>query len=325
MKYKYFVGVAHQKIHYEFLHSLLGGEFVEYPCTIFTENFSPELLKEDGEDVVWFFSDIFYHLHPLLKGKQILTKHGMTFGPYLDPGKAHCINHYFDAVFQPGLTQERKHEVFKINPEKIKPVGYLLALEMPKRKTKKDSILFASTCFRHWNHYDNLFRILGKLETGISASLSFHPYTPPNILEPFLTLIRQRKDVKLLTTQEEFLESCATSERAVSGGSGSVAAHFWFQKKPLIFLRGESEVGEHQRRVDPSVGWERVKQEIDEPRFNTILDESMKISDWREWSFEKVKKAPVAVSAEKIFYPWNWSRPKTEAKIKSVLRELEAR
>ncbi len=325
MKYKYFVGVEHQKIHYKFLHDLLGGEFVTYPCTIFTETFSPELLKEDNEDVIWFFSDIFYHLHPFLKGKQVLTKHGMTFGPYLDQGKANCINNYFDMVFQPGLTQENKYKQFKINPEKIKDVGFTLLFEIPELPIRKNSILFASTCFRHWNHYGNLYKILEQLEPEVDAYVSFHPYTPPNALTPFIELIRKKKGMKLLTTQEEFLEACAYCERTVCGGSGSVAAPFWFKEKPVILLRGESQVNEHAQKIDPKIGWERVKKEMDETLFSKILDESEKISNWKNWDLKKVLAAKPAPTAKMIFYPSNWNKKDTEKKIKKLLKELSVK
>jgi hypothetical protein len=318
MRYLFFVGIPHQKEHFKFVYSVLGGEYVSCSFDINTKDIPEEILAKDGKDIIWFFSDIYYHLHSQLKGKQVLTKHGLCFGPWLNTQRAECINKHIDMVFQPGLTQEYPYRKFKVIPEKIKPAGYTILFEIPDVPSRENAVLFSSTCFRHWDHYDNLKGILRNIDPDIDGYLSIHPETSLPLKGPLLDICSQKKNLTLIKSQEELLHAYAFCSYNVSGGLSSVGSPFWFQKKPVIFIRGR--VGLNPLK---GFGWGRIKRDVGEPLFDEILDQSIKISHWKQFNPALLFKAKPAPSAIKIFYPWNFDINKTKQKIHQYIEELE--
>lgn len=318
MRIRYFVGIPHHKVHYKFYHSLLGGEFIYYPSGIYEEKFTEEVLKHDDKDVIWFFSDIYFNLHPLLKGKQILTKHGLSFGDYMNSQRAESFNMYFDFMFQTGFTQEKDHRKFRIIPEKIKPVGYTILFEIPDIPSRDNAVLFSSTCFRPWHHYGNLIKILWNLDPAIDGYLSVHPQTRQDRKKALTDISIDKKNLTLIRSQEELLEAYAFCSYNVSGGTSSLCAPFWYQQKPVIFLRGRS--GFNYLK---GIGWKGIKRRIGEPLFSEILDESAKISRLQDFSWELIRNARPSPSALKVFYPWNFDQRETENRVIEYIEELK--
>lgn len=319
MKYRFFVGLPHQQIHAQFFHSLLGGKFVHFPCNVDEKNFPERVLAEDGDDVVWFFNDLFFHLHPRLRGKQVLLGHGLGFvGNSMTPRRAECIRRYIHRVFSTGVTSEMYRLRAGVPKSRIRRVGYTVVFEIPVVPVRPRSVLFSSTRYISWNHYENLRQILARLDGSIQGYLTFHPDTPQQWQRIFLECCRQKANLTFLETEKQLLETCGFCEVNVGGGISSLSTIFWYLKKPVILLRGRV-----SRNPFKGLGWQRIKNDADTPLFNRVLDESDKISHWRQFTPKLIGKARWAPSSREIFYPWNFDRETTILKIKEHVRELE--
>jgi hypothetical protein len=106
----------------------------------------------------------------------------------------------------------------------------------------------------------------------------------------------------------------------VSGGVSSVCAPFWFQQKPVIFLRGWC----GGRNPFRGYGWTRVRHQVGDPLFSAVLSQSTKISDWRQYSPELIRTAAFSPVANRLFYPWNRNREETSQRILALVAELES-
>src|SRR5258708_34815581 len=183
MKYRYFISLPHQEVHFRFIKSILGGKYVYHQCGINETKFNANISEEDGEDTLWFFTELTFTLHPLLKGKQVFIQHGLRFGGWVNPVtwnspfRIWCINNYIDMVFQVGLPNENDYLRHGVNPQKMRPIGYTTLFEIPELHVKPNAVLFSSTYYRNWHHYYNLANILKRLDPEIDGYLTIHPET----------------------------------------------------------------------------------------------------------------------------------------------------
>ena len=320
MKHKFFVGLPHQKVHSKFIHSLIGGDFVEYRCGVDETEFSSRILAHDAEDVIWFFNDIYYNLHPRLKGRQVLVGHGFGLGWFMLPRRVEMVNRYFDRVFDTGYTPEKLNlENRGVDVKKIRQTGYTLLFEVPDLPVEPGRVLFASAFFNGWNHHKNLIEILRHLDSGIQAALTVHPETPMAVQEMFESMCIGRTNITYVKTQEQLLQEMARCACAV-GQISSVMAPFYYRNKPVILLRGH--IGRNPLK---GIGWGRVRSEIEDPLFVRILDESTRVSRWRQFSPETLRNAKVSASSRKIFYPINFDREATASLVRRCVEELSCR
>ncbi len=320
MRYKFFVGLPHQQVHAQFFHSVLGGEFVHFPCSVDENNFPDHVMAQDGDDVIWFFNDLFYHLHPRLKGKQVLLGHGLGFmGNSVTPRRVECIRHHIDRVFSTGVTSQMYRIRAGVPESLIRPVGYTLVFDIPVRPVKPNTILFSSTAHIGWNHYENLSRILERLDQSLHGYVTLHPDTPEQWRRIFVEICRDRPNLTYLETNEQLMEAYSFCAVNVGGGISSLSTVFWYLKKPVILLRGRV-----SRNPFKGLGWQRIKNDAHTPLFNRVLDESDKISHWKQFTKELVLKARWAPSSQEMFYPWNFDREATILKIKEFVNELES-
>ncbi len=319
MKYKFFVGLPHQQVHAQFFQSALGGEFVHFSCSVDEENFPESVLAHDGEDVIWFFNDLFYHLHPKLRGKQVLLGHGLGFiGNSVTQKRVDCINRHIDRIFSTGTTIETYRLRNGVSAEKIRRIGYTMVFEIPEMPVRPNSVLFSSTRYIDWNHYENLIQILTRLDPGIQGYLTLHPDTLPKWQQKLMECCHQKENLTFLETSEELLKAYRFCAVNVGGGMSSISTAFWYLKKPVILLRGRV-----SRNPFKGLGWQRIKNDDRNPLFNRVLDQSDKISSWKQFTPDLIKKARWAPASHEMFYPWNFDRETTILKIKEAVRELE--
>lgn len=316
MKFKYFISQPYQAAHLRFVKTALGGKDVVAQGRPHAVIFSEDIEKEDGEDVVWFFSHVFRNLHSKLKGKQVYVNHGVSFKNWINEQKVEALNNHFDVIFGGAVIQERVFIQAGVKKEKIKPIVYPILFDIPEIPIRPNSVLFSSTCYSHWNHYRNLYQILKNLHPSIDGYLTMHSDTSEVLRAMLSSACEGKKNIRILETQEELLESYAYCQ-CVVGGSGSVCAPFWFLKKPVIFLKGGEGWNLFKR-----FGWSEIKKEIIDPAFHQLLDESTKISHWAQFSPRLVKKAKVAPSARDLFYPSSHDREWTINRIKQCISEL---
>ena len=317
MKHKFFVGPPHQKIHSRFIHRLLGGEYVEHPCTTEETNFPDSVLAHDGPDTIWFFNDIYFHLHPKLKGKQVFVGHGFGLGWAMTPARVECLNRYFDSLFETGLSPEIKDLARQgVDPSKIRRTGYTLLFEMPDVPTETKRILFSITCYLNFNSDANLEQILKRLDPALHGSVTVHPELPADMRDSFRKICGSKNNLNFIESQEELLSEFARCQ-CVVGQFSSVVTPFYFQKKPVIFLRGRV-----ARNPFLGLGWARVRRRLGSALLDQVLDESTKISHWRQFNPKLVEQAKLAPSAQKIFFSSNYDKEKTSALIREYVREL---
>lgn len=297
MKIKYFISQEHHKEHLSFVKSVLGGEDVcEYarPHAVeYTEN----VAKHDGEDVIWIFSHVCYNIHSRIKGKQIYVSHGVSFKKWLDERAAKILNDHFSIIFGGAYMHEYTMVDAGVDKSKICPIAYPILFDIPSIPVQPNSVLFSSTVYSHWNHYQNLYHILKNLHPSLKGYLTMHPNTRDNMRELLLSACRGKNNIKVLETQKELMEAYAYCQ-CVVGGSSSVLAPFWYFKKPVIFLKGGEGYNLFKR-----FGWSEIKKQITNPDFHQILKESTKVSHWLQFSPDLVKKAKVAPTGSKLFYP----------------------
>ncbi len=314
----FFVGLPHQKIHQRFLQKMTGGDYVIYPCTVEETHFPQALLARDSGNAVWFFNDIYYDLHPLLKGRQVLARHGLRFGPWTNERRAGCINHFIDFCLAGGFPEEADYRQFGVHPDKIKRVGHTTFFEIPNWPVQPNAVLFSSTYYRNWNHYANLKMILENLDPSLHGYVTIHPETPAEIQRIFFDVCLKRKNLTWLNSQEDLLEAMAFCRWNVAGGISSVCTAFWFQRKPVLFLRGR--MGANPLK---GWGWFRVQRNIRQPFFDEVLEESIKITYGFQFNRRLLEQSKPSEAALKMFYPSNFDRQLTQERIRACLDELE--
>ena len=313
MTYKFFVGVPHHKVHLSYFQSLLGGEYVFHLCDSFEKHFPDKLLEQDGKDIIWLFSNWYPALHPLLVGKQIFVEHGLSFKPSLNKVRVDCINNHFDMVFSSGVSQRDYMLRNGVLKEKIEEIGYTTLFQIPNLPVRKGSVLFSVVSFQNWNEYKNLEIILERLDESLHGYVTLHPIMQMETKKIFNDLCEQKANLTLLDSQEQLLEAFAYCE-CIVGSSSSVCTPFWFLDKPVIFIRGK------QGR-NPFIGWSRIKEKINYPLFNQVLEESTRLNHWRNFE-KKLSKAKISTSAKKIFFKSNWDKEQTNSLIKTALDKL---
>ena len=314
MKYVYFLGYPHHFIHHQFYCSVLGGQICDSYIELRSDKFDEEILKLDGKDTVWFFSNWFPFIHKRLVGKQIFIEHGLSFKPSLNPERVDCLNRYFDLIFSSGVSQRNRMIKEGVEPGKIREIGYTTLFQLPSAEVVSNQILLSVSYYGTWNEYDNLLEIMKRMPDSLNAYVTMHPSLPDNNKKECFDIIHYKTNIRYIETQEELL-SITASSRCILGSSSSVCTPFWYLGKPVIFVRGK------QTRI-PFYGWQKVRNMMDDPLFNTILSESTKISSWKQFSPELIENAKVPSSRNKIFYESNWNKSLTIEKIKTALQTL---
>lgn len=316
MKIKYLISHEHHQSHLSFFKNILGGEEVYEKGRPHEIPLTDKIKSHDGKDVIWIFSHLFVRVHCGLKGRQVHVNHGISFKPWLDDERAAILNEYFDVIIGGAPMHEHTLLRYGIDPKKIRRISYPILFDIPKIPVEPDSILFSSTVYSHWNHYQNLYHILKRLHPSLKGYLTMHPNTRDAMRELLLSACQGKKNIKVLETQEELMEAYAYCAGVV-GGSSSVCAPFWFLKKPVIFLKG----GEGYNPIK-RFGWGEIKKQVANPAFDQILKESTKISHWLQFNPALVKKAKIAPSAASLFYPHSGDRDFAVRQIRECVAEL---
>jgi hypothetical protein len=300
--YKFYINPENHKhhiIHTKFMQSILGGDYIV--CNNQDGGkISEEILENDSENTVWFFTNIYHDLHPRLKGKQIFIGHGTSFKPNMGKEKIDCFNNYFDIVFGYSYAAENHLMLKGLNMDKYAKIPYLTVFQIPDIPVRPNSILFTSTCFHHWDHYKNLIGILKNLDERLTGYLTIHPQTPKDIIDEIH--LACKKNIININTQEELLEAYAFCE-VVAGGSSSAIMPFFYLKKPVIFIRGYTTYPSSD-----NITWLDIRRSVNNKIFDMVLNESSKICHWEQFTFEFVKNAKYAESSRLIFYESNYNR-----------------
>lgn len=314
MRYVYFLGYPHHRIHHKFYFSSLGGHICDNYIELRSTSFDENILQLDSKDTVWFFSNWFPFIHERLQGKQVFIEHGLSFKPSLTPERVDCLNKYFDLIFSSGISQKNRMLNQGVAADKIREIGYTTLFEIPSAAVIPNQILLSVSFYGTWGEYDNLLHIIRHMPRELTAYVTMHPSLPAEQRQPCLQSIHNQENVHYVETQEELLAVTASS-RCILGSSSSVCTPFWYLGKPVLFVRGRL------TRI-PFYGWQKVRNKMDDPLFNQILAESTRISSWKQFSPECIERAKVAPSRNKIFYPTNWDKEATLKKVQSALAEL---
>ncbi len=311
MKYVYFLGYPHHFIHHKFYYSILGGQICDSFIELRSEEFDEEILKLDGKDTVWFFSNWFPFIHKRLIGKQVFIEHGLSFKPSLNPERVDCLNRYFDLIFSSGVSQRNRMIREGVAPEKIREIGYTTLFQLPAAEVIPNQILLSISHYGTWNEYGNLLEIIKRMPASLHAFITMHPSLPDDKKAECMDVIQKGDNLTYVETQEELLAVTASS-RCIIGSSSSVCTPFWYLGKPVIFIRGR------QTRI-PFLGWHLVRRLMDDRLFDEILSESTKISSWKQFSPELLENAKIPPSRKKLFYESNWNKSATIEKINKAL------
>lgn len=314
MKYVFFIGVPHHRIHHQFIYSVLGGQICDSFIELRSTEFDKDILKLDSRDTVWFFSNWYPFLQKHLKGKKVFIEHGLSFKPSLSPQRVDCLNRDFDLIFSSGASQRNRMLKEGVAPDKIREIGYTTLFQIPSAEVVANQILVSVSHYGTWNEYGNLLEILKRMPTLINAYVTMHPSLPENQKKECLDIIHKNNNLSYIDSQEKLMEITASSS-CILGSSSSVCTPFWYLGKPVIFVRGKL------TRI-PWYGWQKVRKMMDDPLFNLILAQSTKISSWKEFSTNLIKNAKVPSAREKIFFETNWDKIATTQKIKLALETL---
>lgn len=315
MKYKFLVSSAlhHQKIHFKFIKSILKGDYVFSDIKHTAKRFPKEILRHDGPDVVWFFSELYYDLHSRLKGKQILTMHGLSFKPWFHKRRVDAVNNYLDLLFQPGIINERDCIKSGVIKEKIKKIGYTLLFEIPNLPTRKNSILFSFAIRQPWHYLNSFIEILRNLSNEIDGYLTIHPQINELVQDVLIEICRQKTNLTLIKTQQELLKAYAYCQY-YAGGVSSVADPFWYLQKPVIFITDYKKTGFNKYKMAKRTTYPKL--------FHGILKESSILYSGMKLDFKFLKNAKISPSAKKIFYPSNFDRALTVSLIKDAVKQI---
>jgi len=314
MKFVYFLGYPHHRIHHQFYYSVLGGEICDSFITLRSTEFDKNILELDSKDTVWFFSNWFPFIHRELVGKQIFIEHGLSFKPSLNPERVDCLNRYFDLIFSSGVSQRNRMIKEGVSPEKIREIGYTTLFQIPSAEVISNQILLSISHYGTWNEYGNLLEIIKRMPVSLHAFITMHPSLPDDKKAECMDVIQKGENLTYAETQEELLAVTASS-RCILGSSSSVCTPFWYLGKPVIFVRGK------QTRI-PFYGWYKVRKMMGDELFNEILSESTKISSWKQFSPELIENAKIPPSRKKLFYESNWNQSLTIEKIKTALHAI---
>ncbi len=316
MKYKFFVSLPmfQKKIHFKFIKSILKGDYVVSNCNAIDTTFPKKIFLHDRKDVIWFFNDIFFHLHPLLKGKQILVGHGLGFKKRLSKQRVDTINQHIDLIFQTGVPHDKEGIKNGLAIDKIRKIGLTLLFKIPKLPTRPNSILFSQTAWHPWRYLATLIDILRKLDDRIDGYLTIHPQLYKKIQNLLMKICKEKKNLTLLRTQEELLKAYAYCQY-YAGGVSSVAAPFWYQQKPTIFITDCTKSKLNKQKLAKYTNYPSL--------FLKILNESSIFCAGMRLDLEFMKNAKISRSSKKIFYPSNFDKNLTISLIKSAIKEIQ--
>lgn len=317
MKHYFFGGLPHHKVHMEFVQSIVGGEYIPYACGIEEKEFPDEILDRDGTDVIWFFNDLYFNLHPLLKGRQVYLGHGMSFKNFMNPRRAEFLNRYIDCLWVTGMPDERFVLQEGVDPKKIRRIGLPVLLDIPRVKPEPNSLLFSSTYFTRWNQDKTLLGILERLPPSLKAFVTCHPQTPPQTMKRYREICEGRPNMEYFVSHDDLIKSVARCEAALCN-IGTVSTMVWYLRKPVILTRGW--VGKNPLK---GLGWRRVKRWSPDPLFHRILDQSPKLTHWRQFDATFLKSVRWVPDTEQMFYPWNHDRDEMVRRVKDAVAEVE--
>lgn len=289
-----------------YFHERLGGEYVTFPCTIHSENFPAHVLEQDSPDTVWFFTDLYFHLHPKLVGRQIFVGHGVSFKRNVFAQRAECFNQHIDSILCSNPVYESICRDAKVQPEKIIPVGYTTLYYLPKVPLRPKAVFIAAPFWESWNPHAELARILKRIRAPYQGYFTFHPEMPSSLSSVLINAVRGNPAITLLETQDQILEAAAFCEVAIAGNS-SMLAPFWYLQKPFVLVAGG---------LNP---WKRIRAEANHPLFNEVLEECSRLSMSRLFHPAFLKFAKKSPAASRIFYPWQGDFPAIEAKLIEAL------
>ncbi len=306
--------MAQKKIHFKFIKSILMGEYVVCNCRVKEKKFPKQIFMHDGKDVIWFFNDIFYNLHPLLKGKQIFVGHGLGFKKYFHEERVNIINRYIDLIFQTGVTEDR--ECFKngVLLDKIRKIGYTLLFRIPELPIRPNSVLFSATAWNPWPYLIALISILKKLDRKIDAYLTIHPQTNKKIKKLFIEACKQKRNIRIIRTQEELMKSYSYCQ-CYAGGLSSVAAPFWYQKKPTIFITDYKKIELNKNMLANYTNYPTL--------FLNVFNESSIFFPGMKFDIQFLNRAKISHSSIKIFYRSNFDSGLTISLIKKAIEEIK--
>ena len=161
-----------------------------------------------------------------------------------------------------------------------------------------------------------MMAIIRRLEPSLKGYVSCHPETPEKTRHAYQSICEGKQNLEYFESQEDLLSAAAKCQYAVCG-SGTVSTLFWYQRKPVIFIRGK--VGQNPFK---GLGWTRIKRDTAYPLFSEVLDASPKITHWKQFNAKFLEKSKWCPATEKIFYPSNYDKELTVEKIREAVAEL---
>jgi hypothetical protein len=302
-----------KKIHFKFIKSILKGDDVACNYDTRDTTFPKKIFLHDRKDVIWFFNDIFCHLHPLLKGKQILVGHGLGFKKRLNKQRVDTINQYIDLVFQTGVTHDQECIKNGVIINKIRKIGLTLLFEIPKLPTRPNSILFSQTAWHPWRYLVTFIDILRKLDDRIDGYLTIHPQLGKTIQNLLMEICKQKKNLTLIRTQEELLKAYAYCQY-YAGGISSTATPFWYLQKPVIFITDYKKSQLNKLKIAKYTNYPSL--------FYKVLNESSIFYTGMKFNVDFMKNAKISRSVKKIFYPSNFDKTLTVKLITETISEI---
>ena len=288
-----------------------------HPCGIDEKNFPDEVFQQDGSDVIWFFNDIYFNLHPKLKGRQVFTLHGVSFKKWADQNKPRVaiINQYIDLVFLTGWTHEWDYLRYGIKKNKLRRIGYTLLFEIPERPVRPGAVLFYCELSPKKDDLEVLIHALENLGDDVHGYLTTHPENEEKTLKRLIEICEKKDNLTFIKTPEALLEAFAYCH-CCAGGLSSVAAPFFFRGKPVIFIMDQGRIPWLNR-------WRRASQTNAPLLFHNVLAESAVLKRGMRLDTELIKKAKSSRSAKSIFYNSNFDKQQTIAQVREAIQEIE--
>lgn len=314
MKNKYFVGEDHHKFHLRWYKTLLGGEFFEFPCNTWDQKFDG-VLEADGEDVVWFFSDLYPKLHPLLKGKQIHVGHGWgCFKRSLNQDRLRALSECFDQVWAVSQLAAKRYREGGVPDKNIVPIGQPILLKFVERGWDSNALLVSFGCFGDWGEFDILLDSLRRRDSRIRYFVTTHPSLSEEKARLIQNVVSNTGSFTIVNTQDELLHAMKVCG-AIIVSSSSVAGPFWFSGRPVILARGK--LGRN-----PFRGWSEIKERISDDLFSRVVNESTLVGPFQPFTYRRFATAKVSQSAKSLFFPWNYSEDELVRRVRAAYEML---
>lgn len=323
MKFRYLFGLSYDELHTRFYRRHFQGEVLRIPEGRLEAGALEKIRSLDGPDTVWFFTQGMAPVLEFLCGRKVLLHHGAGLVAPGHPMPAELINRHVDAVFESN-RQHLRHDIGRgVRTEKLKEIGEPLFLQIPKLPVRENSLLLTETAFTPWHPHKITLEILKRLESVEDVRLCFHPLLEEKKKEELRQTCRARTNLRCIETDEELFEAFAVCRLGL-GQYGSLAAPFWYQNKPWIFVRGPMTGLRPLRGWNPlkGFGWLRACGQMRDSDFNRILSESSKVSRAGQVTEQLLRKAPVSPSARALFFEWNHDEKEMLRRIQGHLESL---